>query len=187
MVKSNREAAHITFGPVITKVLTIYDTIFLNLTLHLHQCPVGFKLSDKLPYECVCNPIPSKFLADDSEAKCNISSNTVSFHQRRMRIGCLDSEKQNQSSTCTSLIVAPNCDYYCCSAANNSNKVVEISVMDPDSQCSPGHTGILCGACKPGYSRILGGALEYHDSCTNHNLPFLILFFLAYVLKHYHH
>ena len=180
VVKSNREAAHITFRPVITEVLTIYGTIFPNLTLHLHQCPVGFKLSDKPPYECVCNPILSKFLVDDSEVKCNISSNTVSFHQRRMWIGCLDSEKQNQSSTCTSLIVAPNCDYYCCSAANNSNKVVEISVMDPDSQCSPGHTGILCGACKPGYSRILGGALECHDGCTNRNLPFLIPFFLAF-------
>ena len=52
-------------------------------------------------------------------------------------------------------------------------------VVDPDSQCSPGHTGILCGACKPGYSRILGGALECHEGCTNRNLPFLIPFFLV--------
>ena len=174
IVKSNREIAHITFKPVILEVLTIYGTIFPNLTVHLHQCPVGFELSDKPPYECVCNPILSKFFVDAPEVKCNISSNTVSFQQRRMWIGCLDKE------TCKDIIVAPNCDYYCRSATNEShNKIIEISVMDPDSQCSPGHTGILCGACKPGYSRILGGALECHEGCTNCNLPFLIPFFLA--------
>ena len=180
IVESNREIAHVTFKPVITEVLTIYGTIFPNLTVHLHQCPVGFELSDKPPYECVCNPVLSKFLVDASEVKCNISSNTISFQQRRMWIGCLDTENENKFSTCKNLIVAPNCDYYCHSAKNDShNRVIEISVMDPDSQCSPGHTGILCGACKPGYSRILGGALECHEGCTNRNLPFLIPFFLA--------
>ena len=182
-VKSNREIAHINFKPVTLEMFTIiilYGTIFPNVTIHLQECPVGFELSDRPPYKCICNPILSKFLLDNSKVKCNISSNTISIQQRRMWLGCLDPESKNQSSTCDNLVVAPNCDYYCHSATNDSKKVIDISIMHADSQCSPGHTGILCGACKPGYSRILGGALECQKGCTNRNLPIVILFFLTF-------
>ena len=180
LINSNRDIAHINFKPVTSEIITIFGTIFPNLTVYLQQCPVGFKLSDEPPYECKCNPILSKFLLDNSRVDCNISSNTFLVQQRGLWIGCLDPETQNQSSTCTSLVVAPNCDYYCRSAANNINKVVEISVMEPDSQYLLGHTGILCGACAQGHSRVLGGTLECLKDCTNRNLPIIISFFLAF-------
>ena len=176
-IKSNREIAHINFKPVLTgKMLTIYGTIFPNLTVHLQPCPVGFKLSDMPPYECVCDPLLSKYLLDNSKVECNVTSNTFSFRQRGLWVGCLDTGKK----VCESFVVAPNCDYYCHSATNNSNDIIKISVMDQDNQCSPGHTGILCGACKSGYSRVLGGELECQENCTNQNLPIIIVFFLVF-------
>ena len=72
-------------------------------------------------------------------------------------------------------MVTPNCNYYC----NQAEDIINVSVSHLDSQCSPNHTGIMCGACKPGYSRILGNILECRKDCTNTNLIFLIPVFLA--------
>ena len=111
--------------------------------------------------------------------KCNINNQTISIEQRGVWFGCLPSESHNQTAACGSLIVASNCDYYCRSATNDSNKVINVSVVNLDGQCSPGHTGIMCGACKSGYSRVLGGALECMKGCTSHNFPIIILSFLV--------
>ena len=177
-LNSNRTSALIHFKPVTSEFATIYGIIIPNLTVHLLQCPLGFQLTTSPPFECVCNSLLTKFLVD-SQVKCNISNKTISIQQRRLWFGCLDQEKQNQSTTCDSLVVAQNCDYYCSTTANDDDGVVQVPVMDQDSQCSVGHTGILCGACKPGYSRVLGGTLECQKDCTNANLPLLIVVFLA--------
>ena len=177
-IKSNRETAYINFKPIISEFSSIYGNIFPNLTVYLRPCPLGFQLSNQPPYECVCNPILSEYLLTKSLVKCNINNQIISIQQRGMWFGCLLSESHNQTAACDSLVVAPNCDYYCRSATNDSNKIINISVVNPDSQCSPGHTGIMCGACKSGYSRILGGALECIKGCTSHNFPIIILSFL---------
>ena len=177
-LNSNRTSALIHFKPVTSEFATIYGIIIPNLIVHLLQCPLGFQLKTSPPFECVCNSLLTKFLVD-SQVKCNISNKTISIQQRRLWFGCLDQEKQNQSTTCDSLVVAQNCDYYCSTTANDDDGVDRVPVMDQDSQCSVGHTGILCGACKPGYSRVLGGTLECQKDCTNANLPLLIVVFLA--------
>ena len=179
---SNQRTANITFKPITSEFATHFGNIFPTVTIHLLPCPIGFQLSDE-HNKCTCNPLLSKFnLFVDAQVECNITSQTVSIQQRRIWFGCLHPEYKNQSATCESdsvIIVAPNCDYYCQTSNNDSNKTIQIFVNDLDSQCLPGHTGILCGACKPGYSRILGGALECQKGCTNRNLPFIIVFFLV--------
>ena len=179
-LNSNSTGALIHFKPVTSEFATTYDIILPNVTVHLLQCPLGFQLTNSPPFECVCNFLLTKFLSD-SQVKCDVSNKTISVKQRKLWFGCFDhdQEKQNQSTACDSLIVAQNCDYYCSTIADDSSGVIRVPVTDLDSQCSIGHTGILCGACKPGYSRVLGGTLECRKDCTNAYLPLLILVFLA--------
>ena len=177
---SNQMTANITFKPVISEFFTHFGTIFPTVIVHLLPCPIGFQFSDKDNY-CICSPLLLKVnFFVDSQVECNISSHAVSIQQRRIWFGCLHPEHENQSSTCadnSEIVVVPNCDYYC---RISNNKTINVLIHDLDSQCLPGHTGILCGACKPGYSRILGGALECQKGCTNHNLPIIIFFFLVF-------
>ena len=180
---SNQIIANINFKPLLSEFSTHFGTIYPSMTVHLLPCPIGFQLSE-VHYHCTCSPLLSKYsFFVDSQVECNISNHTISIQQRRIWFGCLHPVHQNQSSTCadnSEIIVASNCEYYCKASNSDSHKTIHVLVKDLDSQCLPGHTGILCGACKPGYSRILGGALECRKGCTNRNLPIIIIFFLVF-------
>ena len=76
--------------------------------------------------------------------------------------------------TCKATVVSYDCGYYCAKAFRT------VKVSDIDSQCLPGRTGILCGACKPGFSRVLGGRSECRRNCSYTTFPFLLIFFLAF-------
>ena len=181
-LNSNRDSARINFKPVTPEVATKYRIETVNLIVQLLRCPLGFQLSTVSPYKCICNPLLSKHsrYMYDSHIVCDINSQTISFKQKELWFGCLDDKQQNLSSTCNSLVVtALNCDFYCRKAESASNTTVKIAVADIDSQCLPGHTGIMCGACMPEYSRILGGTIECRKNCTNRNLPLILFSFIA--------
>ena len=177
-LKSNRMHATVTLKPVASDYPAIFNNIHPNLTVEFRQCPRGFKLTDSPPYECECHPILSKYLVPDSQVTCNITNRSISVQQRRLWLGCLDTHSNN-TILCDSLAVSHDCDYYCNTVNSTANSFVHVSIVNLDSQCLPGHTGILCGACKPGYSRVFG-ALECQNNCTNSNLPVLILSFFAF-------
>ena len=181
ILHSNRDSAQIDFKPVTPEVATVYQTKAVSLTVQLLRCPLGFQISNVPPYKCICNLLLSKLATHmyDSQIVCDINLQTISFPQKGMWFGCYDKEQQNQSSTCNSLVATPNCDEYCRSAESANNTTVEISVVDINSQCSPGHMGIMCGACMPKYSRILGGTFECQKNCTNNNLPLILVTFIA--------
>ena len=181
---SNQRTAKIVFRSILSEFATHFGLISSTVTVHLLPCPIGFQFSEEHK-KCTCNPLLSKFsLFVDSRVQCNIAKETVYIQQRRIWFGCLPPVyENNKSATCGSdsvVVVAHNCDYYCQTSNNDSKKTISVFVKDLDSQCLPGHTGILCGACKPGYSRILGGALECQKGCTNANLPFMIPLFLVF-------
>ena len=92
-----------------------------------------------------------------------------------MWFGCFDPKQQNESLLCDNLAITKHCNYHC--HVSTCGTTVEVPVNDIDSQCSSGHTGIMCGACKPGYSRIFGEPFECHKGCKNSSIP-LTLFIL---------
>ena len=178
-LNSNRSKAEISFQPVTSEIAAHYRSRTLNLTAHLRKCPLGFQLTATPPYKCVCSPALAQYLVDISQAVCNINNLTVSVPERRMWFGCLDPQwPRNQSSsrsTCEKFTVTPNCEYYCRASNLIESRTVEVSVLDIDSQCLPGHTGIMCGGCKPGYSRLLGESFECKRDCDNSNVPYILL------------
>lgn len=180
-LNSNRNSALIDFKPVTAEIATKFETETVNLTVQLLRCPLGFQLSTVSPYNCVCNPLLLKPSIYDPQITCDITSQTISFQQKELWFGCLDDDKQqfhNASSTCTNTVFA-SCNLYCRNAENTSNTTVTISVVDIDSQCLPGHTGIMCGACKPEYSRMLGGTIECQKNCTNKKFTLMLITFIA--------
>ena len=177
VLNTNRSIARIKFTPITTEIATHYKTAVTNLTIHILPCPIGFQLTDSAPYQCTCDNLLTDYLAQ-SQIACNITNKAISLPHKRMWIGCFSSN-ENRSSSCDTFVVTPNCDYYCRSTRDtNPDARVKISVTDFDTQCFPGHEGIMCGTCKPGYSRVIGGPLNCEKNCTNANLP-LILVFLA--------
>ena len=164
VLKSNRSHAQLSFAP---ETAGIYCNITrASLTVHLLPCPLGFQLTDTAPYICSCDLLLSKFLMFNLQVMCSISNQTVSVPQKAIWFGCFN------------LVVVSNCEHYCRNAENNST-TVEVSLTDLDQQCSDGHTGIMCGACKPRYSRVLGELMKCQKDCTNINLPFILVAFLA--------
>ena len=172
----NWSSAKINFRPVSSnKAIRRYMQSVLTVSINLLQCPFDFKLTDVHPYECDCDPLFSVF-QDFSPVTCNISNQLLSVHQRRIWIGCLEQEKYSKSNmlpTCKATVVSYDCGYYCAKAFRT------VKVSDIDSQCLPGRTGLLCGACKPGFSRVLGGRSECRRNCSYTTFPFLLIFFLA--------
>ena len=182
ILNSNRESAQIDFKPVTPEIATKYETETVTLTIQLLRCPLGFQLSEALPYKCICNPLFLKLATYmyNSQIICDINLQTISFKQKELWFGCHDAKRQNVSSTCTNLVAtSESCDFYCRNAKSTSNTTVDISVADIDSQCLSGHTGILCGECMSEYSRVLGGTFECQKNCTNKNLPLILITFVA--------
>ena len=177
---SNRDSATIKLRPLTSELLTRYNVTPVEFNVKILQCPLGFELTKSPPYTCACSLALSKYLHDYnkfgySPVICNITSREISVPAGRLWFGCYDQQYQNDTANCSSLIVTPNCNYYC----NQENDIINVSISHLDSQCSLNHTGIMCGACKPGFSRILGNVLECRKDCTNANLIILIPFFLV--------
>ena len=144
----------------------------LNLKVFLRPCPLGFVLKENINggYSCDCDPILCTPHGCLLSPKCDIDRQEISFNGAYYRwFGCL---KKLSSMTCE-LAYGHNC-HYCRSGLE------PISVFDPDDQCLPGRTGVLCGACKPGLSRNLESHRIYTGcrKCSNRNLLFLVPLFL---------
>ena len=173
ILNSNKGSAQINFKPVTIEIASRYTIFTANLTIELLHCPLGFQLTDTALPNCSCNPL---FIELNLQVVCDINNKTVSVPQRTMWFGCFDPKQQNESLSCNNLAVTKHCNYHCHISARGTS--VEVPVNDIDSQCSPGHTGIMCGACKPGYSRIFGEPFECHKGCKNSFIPLTLFIFL---------
>lgn len=180
-VKSNHKSAQIDFTAYTSELATRYKIETLTLHVNLLQCPIGFELSQSPHYKCICSSQLTKYLLDHtryaySPVLCNITSRVISVPQGRLWFGCFDPSYKNDTTNCTSLALTPNCNYYC---SRHPIDIINVSISNLDSQCSPHHTGVMCGACQKGYSRILGNVYECRKDCNNTNLIFLVPLFFA--------
>lgn len=177
ILNSNRSSAEISFKPVTIQIASRYTIFTANLTVELLHCPLGFRLTDAAPLNCKCNPL---FTELNLQVVCDINNKSISVPQKTMWFGCFDPKQPfvNESLQCDSLAVTKHCNSHCRSSGYGTN--VEVPVNDIDSQCSPGHTGIMCGACRPGYSRIFGDPFECHKGCKNSYIPLTLLVSLTF-------
>ena len=131
----------------------------MYVNVSLLECPLGFKLSDKTPLKCVCDP-----LLADSHITCSIETQTV----QRVAPAWISHSGSN-------VLLHPYCPFDYC-----NGQVLELNVSEPDSQCSDGRTGKLCGACRDGYSLTLGSS--QCQECSSAYLSLLTIFLVAGVV-----
>ena len=129
----------------------------LYVDVSLLDCPPGFKLSDKTPLNCVCEEILA-----DSDIVCSIETQTISRHPPLWI-----SYDNNRG-----MLLHLYCPFDYCNA-----HYFELNVSEPDSQCSSGRTGVLCGACQEDYSRTLGSS--ECKKCSSSYLFLLIVFVMV--------
>ena len=133
--------------------------IYINITLL--PCPPGF--SNTVNRQCDCNeqlkPLP--------HIKCDIQTLTIK-RKGQVWVGAVI----DMNSTVTRVITSSQCPLSYC-----NDKAVQISLSQPDLQCSYNHSGILCGQCQPGLSLALGS--NQCIQCSNTYLGLLVPFALA--------
>ena len=187
------------FSPNSTEALVLYpdgpcrDTgnATISVYLQLAPCPDGFQLEGG---ECRCQKTLQQFTN-----MCNIDDGTISRSGGYWFAGlymCNDSilferviiEPDNSDANCTlqyaGLLTHRRCPFDFCVTDD-----VNVSLSNPDVQCSQNRTGVLCGACENGTSLLIGGFRC--AQCTDSYLGLLVLFavaglglvFLLFILK----
>ena len=140
----------------------------LYIKIHILHCPLGFKLTTEQPFRCDCNQL----LQHISGILCHIQDQTIA-RSGQVWVGSIPHNN--------TLLASEYCPpEYCTPEPYN------VSISDPDSQCSHNHSGILCGGCQPGLSLALGSSRCL--LCSNTHLLLLIPFaltgvFLVLLLK----
>ena len=112
------------------------------ITIHVDSCPLGFIAESQT---CKC-------LFKSDEAKCNISSKTIT-KQHTSWIGYIHMPPNNTRD----IIYHTYCPLDYCNASNVSIKAT-YSEFYQDAQCASHRRGILCGGCKLNYSLGLGSS-----------------------------
>ena len=130
------------------------------VSVHLLDCPPGFKLTDK--DRCDCDErIPENLLT------CNITDQTVRRH------GTTWVNASFSGNTSNGVIVHKHCPFEYC-----KSEQLDVNLAHPETQCAFDHYGTLCGACKPGHSLALGSS-QCLSKCSNNYLFLLMVFILA--------
>ena len=130
------------------------------VSVHLLDCPPGFKLTDS--NRCDCD---GKIL--QNLLTCNISDQTVRRH------GTTWVNASFSGNTSIGVIVHKHCPFEYCKSER-----VDVNLLYPESQCAFDHYGTLCGGCKPGHSLALGSS-QCLSQCSNNYLLLLTVFILA--------
>ena len=132
--------------------------VFINITLL--PCPPGFFLLGD-PSGCDCHPV-----LIDNGVSC-IINNLSGYHIWNSTSIWVQASGSNIVS------FSKHCPFdYCQPSVKKIN-----FERDPDAQCKPGRTGILCGSCKENFSLAIGSSHCIY--CPNNNNLALIIFFAA--------
>ena len=130
------------------------NSVLLSLEVHTMACPMGFSLDRQLMV-CDCNEFLRSF-----DIKCFINQNDNIHSPFPVWVGF-----DNQTSL---LLAHKACPLqYCRSDPTN------FTLVEPDTQCQTGHSGILCGGCKQNLSAVFGTSVC--EACSN---SYLLLFFV---------
>lgn len=107
------------------------------LNVSLLSCPCGFALTPS--GKCDCDPMLKMY----GIHTCNVNQRTI-YRNMNIWMNCTGNN---------SLVIHNYCPLDYCSM-----EAVNVSLDNPDDQCSVNHSGTLCGGCKANFSRILGGS-----------------------------
>ena len=133
---------------------------FADVIIHteLQPCPLGFLLHKLV---CICHP---KLQALGIE--CNISSGKI-YREAPLWINAT-----LHKEVLIGFLVHQNCPFDYCKPYS-----LDLSLENPDEQCTNHRAGILCGACKKKFSHILGSS-----NCKQCSSLWSILFILTFAL-----
>ena len=131
--------------------------------VHFLKCPIGFQLrpsaEDPRDPKCRCaQHIESEGIV------CDITNKTIRI-PAPMWIGNV--------SWGDDVVLHMNCPLGYCKPND-----IDVKLSEPDDQCSPHRTGVLCGKCQPGFSLTLGTS-GHCQQCSNSSLWLLIVFATA--------
>lgn len=137
--------------------------------VHFLPCPPGFTLEGDSG-QCVCQPVLAEL-----GVNCNISGDKPLIQRR-------ESLWINLSLTGDDIIVHSHCPFDFCRSTE-----MWLDLLDPNSQCAFGHSGILCGECGKRLSFTLGSS--HCKKCSSFHLflffPFLLAGFALVLLLIY--
>lgn len=165
---SSLEIIELTINEVSLNAIASVITIPQITLVHLLPCPLGFALTTTgTQQKCDC-----VHLLQRHGFTCDIRSQTVERPQGYW-VGYANTVT-NGSNKMT-IILHQHCPFdYCISATLN------MSLTNPDEQCSFNHSGILCGKCKPGLSLVFGTSQCL--KCSNMSLLLIFAFIAAGLL-----
>ena len=165
---SSLEIIELTINEVSLNAITSAITIPQIIHVHLLPCPLGFTLTTAgAQQKCDCIYLLQRF-----GFICDIRSQTVERPQGYW-VGYTNAVTNGSSKTV--VILHQHCPFdYCISAT------VNMSLTNPDKQCSFNRSGILCGKCKPGLSQVFGTSQCL--KCSNTSLLLIFAFIAAGLL-----
>ena len=162
------EIIELTINELSLNAITSVITIPQIIRVHLRLCPLGFALTTT-PAQQKCDCV---HLLQRHGFTCDIRSQTVERPQGYW-VGYANTVTNGSNKT--TIILHQHCPFdYCISATLN------MSLTNPNQQCSFNRSGILCGKCKPGLSLVFGTSQCL--KCSNMSLLLIFAFIAAGLL-----
>ena len=143
--------------------LLTYSSTPVFISISIFPCPPGFMLTNESPFRCDCSQLLKKM----HRFHCHIQDQTIG-RSGQLWVGRVEGGNETEEAVVASKY---------CSLDYCKGEFINVSLSDPDSQCSYKHSGILCGGCQPGLSLALGSAQCLQ--CSNKYIALLIPFTLA--------
>ena len=157
---------------------------FIQVSVTIRQCPIGFTITSQTPYECGC--VHTLAVHD---YKCDIQSQTIHrqfpnwigyyhHHESHSSDNIFVSDQKKNESILNGIIFHKHCPFDFCKAKSEAIKTgPNASNFQGDSQCAYHRTGVLCGGCRDGYSLILGSS--ECRRCSDRYVSLLLVFIAA--------
>ena len=160
-IKTDRDSVQLILSVEGAHISAVRD--YAVVDVHFLKCPIGFELrpSAEEPRDSKCR------CAQHIESEgivCDITNKTIRI-PAPMWIGNV--------TWANDVVLHMNCPLGYCKPND-----IDVKLSEPDDQCSPHRTGVLCGKCQPGFSLTLGTS-GHCQQCSNSSLWLLIVFATA--------
>jgi len=132
------------------------------IAVNLLPCPEGFAQTNG---KCICEDRLSVY-----NISCSIEDSVSMFRRAGSKFWM--NATYNESGSYRGLVIYPTCPIQYCTIEG-----LNVSLGDPDAQCAPYRSGVLCGKCASNFSLMLGGLSC--AKCSNTYLLLLLLFAFA--------
>ena len=141
---------------------TMKQNIFdkLSISLHLHECPLGFELYNK---RCTCLAAIEEI--KDHGLYCDYDTFTIVKDKQKW----ITVTFEHNSTSYHGVIIHDHCPFDYCKSISS---LFSFKLETPNDQCAFFRSGVLCGSCQVGFSRML--ASSRCAECSN-KLVFVLI------------